>query len=478
MSFISIQFLIFFALTYLIFRLVHGQKYKTIVLLIASYIFYAYWDWRFLFLLLFQTMVCYLSSFAIMRVRNKNSENLKLPKIYMGIGCALLLVVLALFKYFNFFVDSFCSLFQISFNSIVQLLLPVGISFYTFQALSYVVDVYRKEVTEKYSVAEVALYVGFFPQVISGPIVFSSKFLPQTRKEYHFNKEETWSAIWIFINGVVKKFVIADRLGVCVDAVFSAPGAYDSLSLTLAVFTYSLQLYCDFAGYSDMAIGIAKMFGFDLGKNFNMPYLTKNPTVFWKHWHISLSSWLQKYLYISLGGNRKGKLKTYLNLFITMLLGGLWHGANWTFIVWGALHGIALIVHKLFMQFCKGHPNLSPKSTIAKNAITVLCIVLNFIFVSFCWIFFRADSISQAFMIIGRIFSFVSGVRYIYIYSIIFGVVVLGVSLFAYFKNSGNGFYVLLNMEKLSSKIIFCLAIFLIALLMYESSNPFIYQNF
>ncbi len=478
MSFISLQFLIFFVITYLIFRLVKNQKGRIITLLIASYIFYAYWDWRFLLLLWLQTAVSYIFAFAIQRERDKDKETSKKSKLYMGIGVTLLLVVLGLFKYFNFFVDSFCSLFQINSNSIIQLILPVGISFYTFQAISYIVDIYRGEITEKYSALDVALYIGFFPQLISGPIVFSSNFLPQTKKEYIFNKEETWNAIWIFINGIVKKFIIADRLGVCVDAVFSAPNSYSSLTLVLAVITYSLQLYCDFSGYSDMAIGIAKMFGFDLGKNFNMPYLTKNPTVFWKHWHISLSSWLQKYLYISLGGNRKGKIRTFINLFLTMLLGGLWHGANWTFIIWGALHGGALIIHKLFMSFCKKHPNLSPKSGIAKRVISIFCIILNFTFVTISWIFFRADSVSDALLILGRIFSFSDGVNYIYIYTIIYGLFILGASLFAYFKNDGNGFYVTLNMEKFSSKIAFCFAIFLIVLLMYASNNPFIYANF
>lgn len=478
MSFLSLHFLIFFVIVYSLFLIVRNHTVRIFILLGAGYFFYAYWDWRFLFLLLIQTGICYLAGIGVQRARAGGIENKSLAKISMMLGCACLLIILIIFKYFNFFINTFCEVFNISSNSFIHIILPVGISFYTFQAISYVLDVYRKEVNEKYNLLEVALYVGFFPQLISGPIVFSSKFLPQIRKDFRFDKEDMWLAIWIFINGVVKKFVIADRLGVCVDAVFSAPEAYSGLSLMLAALTYSLQLYCDFSGYSDMAIGIAKMFGFELGKNFNMPYLTKNPTLFWKHWHISLSSWLQKYLYFSLGGNKKGKIRTYINLFLTMLLGGLWHGANWTFIVWGALHGVALIVHKIFLQFKKKNPQLSVSNPIGKKLLHALSIVMNFIFVTICWVFFRSDSIADALLILGRIFTFADGVSYIFIYSIIYGILVFGTSIFAYFKNSGNGYYVAFDMEKLSSKIIFCITILLIVLLMYADSNPFIYAQF
>lgn len=472
MSFLSVQFLVFFIVICFCYYKVENQRIRIGILLVASYVFYAYWDFRFLFFLLFQTVVSY-----VIGLRLQKSDTPKQKKAYITIGCVLLLIVLGFCKYFNFFLSSFYDVLNIEGFSSLQIIIPVGISFYTFQALSYVIDIYRGNTTARKSFLDVALYIGFFPQLLSGPIVLSYNLLPQLEEKVMFNKTEMWNAVQIFLNGVVKKYVIADRLAVCVDAVYAAPNAYSGASLLCAVIAYSFQLYCDFSGYSDMAIGIAKAFGFDLGKNFSIPYTTSNPTQFWKHWHISLSTWLMKYLYISLGGNRKGKFRRNINLMLTMVIGGLWHGANWTFVFWGVLHGFALIVHKWFMEIRKNVEE-SSENKILRAFKHIFCICLNFVFVTICWVFFRANSISEAFLILRRIFTWADGVSYLYVYNIIYGLLIVVANIIAYCKNSGEGYYVTLNMEKQSSKIIFCCAIGLILLLMYISSNPFIYVQF
>lgn len=472
MSFLSIQFFIFLILVFVMFTFTNSRETQLNILLVASYMFYAYWDYRFLFLLFLQTVLSYTSARLIVRA---TSERIK--KIIVGIGVLVLLIVLGVFKYFHFFVDTFCNAFNVDIGYNLNIILPVGISFYTFQAISYVVDVYRNEINVEYNFRNVALYIGFFPQLLSGPIVRSVNFLPQLKKKYCFDKNEVWAAIQIFLNGVVKKYVIADRLSVCVDAVFNAPNVYNAPSLICAAVAYSLQLYCDFAGYSDMAIGIAKLFGFDLGKNFSIPYTTANPTLFWKHWHISLSTWLQKYLYISLGGNRKGKVRTNINLMLTMILGGLWHGANWTFVLWGTFHGTALVIHKWFVRLRKKRGDRTESRIVAEIKHWIFA-TTNFVFVTVCWIFFRASTVSDAFLILRRIITWSGGVNYIYIYMIVYGIVIMFVNLYAYYKNNGEGFYFILDMTKFSSKILFCCVIWLIILLVYVSSNPFIYAQF
>lgn len=473
MNFLSVQFFVFFVLLYIIVQSLKKAETRNCVILAASAIFYAFWDLKFL-ILLFADMA--LTYYVGLQVDKQNSESEKKRKIWVKIGCGMLLLILAVFKYYNFFIHSFCAAFNIAEAGILKIALPIGISFYTFQSISYVVDVYRGEIESRKDFVKVALYIGFFPYLLSGPIVRAVNFLPQLDRKNVVSKPELWDAIWIFTSGVVKKFIIADRLSVCVDAVFAAPGAYSAPSLICAVVAYSVQLYCDFAGYSDMAIGIAKALGFDLGRNFDLPYMSQNPTEFWRRWHISLSTWLKKYLYISLGGNRKGKLRTDINLFLTMLLGGLWHGANWTFVVWGALHGVALIIHKHFMRAVKHNAKAaSDKQGFIKQ---VFCIFINFVFVTICWVFFRAESVSSALMILKRIFIWADGVDYIYVYTLIYVPVVFAVNIFAYVKNNKTGFYLKRDMDRFSSKLLFCCVIWTIVLLAYFSSNPFIYVQF
>jgi alginate O-acetyltransferase complex protein AlgI len=305
-------------------------------------VFYGWWDWRFCLLMLLLTIVAYISAIQIS----------KLPKtrLYIILGVAVPLVVLGIFKYFNFFVSSFMQIFGIRNVGSLNIILPIGISFYTFQSLSYIIDVYRRNIDAEKNFIKLALYIAFFPQLVAGPIVRASDFLPQLDEERNINFNNFKIGIQIFVFGLFKKIVIADWLSVFVDDVFRTPNVFHAISLILAIIAYSIQIYFDFSGYSDMAIGCAKCLGYDFVRNFNLPYISRNITEFWRRWHISLSSWLKEYLYIPLGGNRKGPIRTYVNNMLTMLLGGLWHGADLTFLAWGGAHGIALCVHKTYKK--------------------------------------------------------------------------------------------------------------------------------
>lgn len=325
MSFASIDFILFFLCTITVVVLIQkyfGIKIKEIFLLCVSYFFYGYWDWRFCFLLLFITICSYMVS---KKLNNRG--------VYL-IGILVPLAVLGFFKYFNFFLDSISIVLGEDIGTL-KIILPVGISFYTFQALSYVIDVKRGKIKPESDFVKLALYLSFFPQLVAGPIVKAADFLPQLKEERKVTWNDISCGLQMFIFGLFKKIVLADRISVFVDDVFYAPSAFQWSTIVLAVISYSLQIYFDFSGYSDMAIGCAKCLGYDFKCNFNLPYISQNVTEFWRRWHISLSTWLREYIYIPLGGNKKGRCRQYINLFLTMLLGGLWHGASWTFVLWG-----------------------------------------------------------------------------------------------------------------------------------------------
>ncbi|GHV46899.1 hypothetical protein AGMMS49546_35740 [Spirochaetia bacterium] len=304
----------FFAVVLAATILIKPRKARHIILLIASYVFYGWWDWWFCFLMLVLTAVAYVSAVQIEKRQNN--------RIYIITGVAVPLIILGIFKYFNFFVASFARIWGISSIGSLNIILPVGISFYTFQSLSYTIDVYRKKISAETDFVKLALYIAFFPQLVAGPIVRASDFLPQLEEDRSVTVQNFTTGIQIFIFGLFKKIVIADWLSVFVDDVFRTPNAFHAISIILALIAYSIQIYFDFSGYSDMAIGCAKCLGYDFAWNFNVPYLSQNITEFWRRWHISLSSWLQEYLYIPLGGNRKGAGRTYINNMLTMLLGG------------------------------------------------------------------------------------------------------------------------------------------------------------
>ena len=346
MLFVEFRFLLFFLGAFLVYWTLGNGTARKAWLLLCSYVFYAAWDWRFLGLVLASTLIDYFVGRGLSRERRpKIRTALVLTSVVGNLG------ILGFFKYWNFFAQSGGELFDwlgIPYHPQVlsSLVLPVGISFYTFQTLSYSIDVYRGKLQPTRSLLDLALFVGFFPQLVAGPIVRASKFLPQLGRIHVFEQIEFRRWLVLFLVGFFKKACISDNLAPIVDRYFAQPEAYTALAAWTAVLFFAVQIYCDFSGYSDMAIACAGMLGYRLGENFDAPYLASNITAFWRRWHISLSSWLRDYLYIPLGGNRGSRLTMYRNILLTMILGGLWHGARWNFVIWGALHGIALIAHK------------------------------------------------------------------------------------------------------------------------------------
>jgi len=346
MLFNSLNFLVFFIIVYALYLVLPPRK-QNVMLLIASYFFYGCWDWRFLTLIWFSTAVDYWVGNCIAR-----AETTAQKRRFLLISLISDLSILGFFKYFNFFADSAYALLSALGLPIapwhLRIILPVGISFYTFQALSYTIDIYRGQLAPARSLFNFALYVAFFPQLVAGPIERATHLLPQMEKP----RVVTWAGIragtWLILWGLFKKVVIADNLADIVDPVFNGAVPLTGVSVLLALYAFAFQIYCDFSGYSDMARGLARYMGVEIMVNFNNPYFALNPSEFWRRWHISLSTWLRDYLYIPLGGNRKGPVRTYINLGLTMLLGGLWHGAAWNFVVWGAYQGALLIVHRLF----------------------------------------------------------------------------------------------------------------------------------
>lgn len=462
MSFASAEFLVFFVVvlggTAIVERCC-PNRVKESFLLLASYFFYGYWDWRFCFLLLFVTTASFFSA--------KYSHY---KPVYIA-GIVVPLVVLGVFKYFDFFLDSISAIVGSRLGAF-HIILPVGISFYTFQALSYVIDVHRKKLAIETDYIKLALYISFFPQLVAGPIVRASDFLPQLREKRMVSFDNIKWGIQVFAFGLFKKIVLADHISVFVDDVFSKPVAFHWATIVLATISYSIQIYFDFSGYSDMAIGCAKCFGYDFNKNFNLPYISQNITEFWRRWHISLSSWLKEYLYIPLGGNRKGKVRQYLNLFLTMLLGGLWHGANWTFVFWGGLNGLALCVDKITPMRSK-HRALRP-----------LKILATFSFITFTWIFFRADSFSSAWAVIKGIFTFQNGVCQPFSWSFIalaflsISTIVAEIKAKREHVTTTVGFYPILNLQSVFGLTIFFVELGLIFGLAFTGENPFVYFQF
>ena len=463
MSFASLDFLIFFAIVIVVvlgLQRLKNTVFKELFLLAASYFFYGYWDWRFAFLLLFVTVCAYVTALFTHK------------KAAFITGVTVPLIVLGFFKYFNFFLDSFSTLINKEIGTLA-IILPVGISFYTFQALSYVIDVKRGKIPAEKDFIKLALYISFFPQLVAGPIVKASEFLPQLREDRRINLKNIEMGVQLMAFGFFKKIVIADHLSVFVDDVFRAPAAYSWISIVLAIISYSIQIYFDFSGYSDIAIGCAKVFGYDFCPNFNMPYISENVTVFWRRWHISLSTWLKEYLYIPLGGNRKGKARQYLNLFLTMLLGGLWHGANWTFVFWGALHGGALCIDKLI-----------PKKKERKAIFRVLSALVTFVFVSSTWIFFRADSFATASQVIKGIVTFQDGIVQPFFWSFIaiavvcIGTIVAIIRAKKHNEYEVNGFYPQFKLNTILGLTLLFIACGLIVGLAFTGEHPFVYFQF
>ncbi len=364
------------------------------MLLLGSYFFYAQWNLYYLGLIIFSSLL----DFSLGRMIHREQDKAR-RRLYLICSLVGNLGVLALFKYFNFFSSSVQALLAATGLEVatptLQVLLPVGISFYTFQTLSYTIDIYRGKLTSTNSLLDFSLFVGFFPQLVAGPIVRASDFLPQLEKQPVYDDDKAVEGIYLILKGLTKKIIIADFLGRwLVEAVFEDPSAYHGLRVLIGVYAYAFQIYGDFSGYTDVAIGSAKMMGFELPINFNRPYIATDLQDFWRRWHISLSTWLRDYLYIPLGGSRGSNTRTYANLLITMVLGGLWHGANWTFVVWGTLHGGALAITRMVQR-----SGLVPAGELpqwADTAVLTLKRIATFHLVCLGWVFFRSPTFGQA----------------------------------------------------------------------------------
>ena len=345
MAFNSWEFVLFFAVVYVGYLLLGDWRRQNAFLLVASYYFYAAWDWRFLFLLLISTLLDFVCAFQI-----DSTENPRRRRVFLIFSVVGNLTLLGFFKYFNFFLDSLRPLLANFGASPEQLhlhiVLPVGISFYTFQEMSYTIDVYRREIRATRSLRDFALFVAFFPHMVAGPIMRASLLLRQLLGPRRIGPHQLVTGTWLIFWGLWKKIVVADNMALIVDSVFAQSATAPWLTAYLGVLAFAAQIYADFSAYSDIARGLAQYMGIDLMRNFDLPYFASSPSDFWRRWHISLSSWLRDYLYISLGGSRGGAWKTYRNLLVTMLLGGLWHGAAWNYVWWGAYHGILLIGHR------------------------------------------------------------------------------------------------------------------------------------
>jgi len=383
MNFISLEFfclfVIFVGATYLIQSSI-GRKY---ILLFIGCLFYGYWDWRFLSLLFFVTIFDFYISKLIF-----NLSSPRWKKIALSVSVIVNLGLLFFFKYYNFFIDNLERLFpaQALFPNL-EIILPIGISFYTFETLSYVIDVYRGDIQPTDSLLDYAIFISFFPRLVAGPIMRAKAFLTQLQPGINLTLENIGQGLQIFLRGMIKKMVIADNLAIMVDQVYQAPDMFSPLTVWGAVFSYSVQILCDFSGYTDMALGLGMVMGIRLPQNFNLPYTAQSFSEFWRRWHITLSTWLRDYLYISLGGNRKGNIRTYINLTVTMLLGGLWHGASWNFVLWGGLHGLYLCLERLFVPSKK-------RSTLPQQPFSVINALIIFVVVSLTWIFFRSPSLA------------------------------------------------------------------------------------
>ena len=388
MLFVEPRFFAFFAVVFSAYWLLQRNAHRKLLLLVASYVFYGAWDPRFLALLWFCTGFDFVTGLAVDR-----STDPARRKLLIAGSVAVNLGILFVFKYFNFFTASFVALaqgmgFTVSATT-VSIILPIGISFYTFQSLSYTIDIYRGHMGARTSLLDYATFVAFFPQLVAGPIVRAYDFLPQLDSVRRFADVAVRPAVVLFLFGFIKKACVSDNVAPYVDAVFGAPAEYSVVAIATGVLLYAVQIYCDFSGYTDMAIASAALLGYRLTENFRHPYFAHNIVEFWRRWHISLSSWLRDYLYISLGGNRGGRARTLLNLMLTMVLGGLWHGASWNFVIWGALHGIALIVHREWRRWREPAATESPLGH-------ALGVVATFWWVCLAWIFFRAATLGDA----------------------------------------------------------------------------------
>lgn len=406
MLFNSVGFFIFLPVVYILYWLIPRNQLvvKNTLLLIASYFFYSCWDVRFLGLLLFSTLLDYYCGIQV-----SESITVSKRKLWLWISIAINLGFLGFFKYYNFFISSFVEALQnIGFKIenvwVLNIVLPVGISFYTFHGLSYVIDIYNKKISPERNIIDYSLFVSFFPLLVAGPIERATHLLPQLKKNRFFDYAKTTDGLKQILWGLFKKIVIADNCAVYANSIFENSENFSASSLLLGSIFFSFQIYCDFSGYSDIALGTARLFGIELLKNFSFPYFSRDIAEFWRRWHISLSSWFKDYLYIPLGGSKVSKSKVIINTFIIFLVSGFWHGANWTFLLWGFLNAI------YFLPLLVFNLNRRNLETVASNKLfpsigDFFRMLFTFTLVTLAWIFFRSADVKSAFVFLNGLFS-------------------------------------------------------------------------
>jgi len=467
-------FLFLFCSFMFVYSLIHkNQRIKILFVTAFSLFFYYKSSGLYFIILLITTLV----DFSIGHFIYKNKEKWKkycllLISLLFNIG------VLVYFKYTNFFFQLFYDLSNTEFKPF-DIFLPIGVSFFTFQSMSYTIDIYRGKLKPLKNIINYAFYVSFFPQLVAGPIVRASEFIPQILNPTRVNKTMIGKGIFLILTGLFKKAVIADYISTnFVARVFENPTLYSGFENLIGVYGYALRIYCDFSGYSDMAIGIALLLGYKFNINFNSPYKSKNITEFWRRWHISLSSWLKDYLYISFGGNRKGKIRTYIHLLLTMLIGGLWHGQSIKFIFWGALHGLGLIFHKLYQSIFKIEINNKPLSFI----YNFLSWMITFHFVCFCWIYFRSENIETAHEIMHQIlysFNWNIALEFIQGYKVVSTLIILGfITHFLPAKFDDWSEKMVIKSNWLLQSVYICIIIIIVIQFKSSDIQPFIYFQF
>jgi alginate O-acetyltransferase complex protein AlgI len=400
----SVEFLLFLPVVFFLYWFVFHRvpAWQNVLILAASYFFYAWWSWQFLGLLFLSTLLDYLYGFQVASLDRRRA------KIFLWLSVVNNLGILGVFKYYDFFALEFQQLFDsfgIHTNPVLlNVALPIGISFYTFHGMSYVFDIYRGRQKPISNLVDYAVFVSFFPLLVAGPIERANHLLPQVLKRREFDYTQAVDGCKLILWGMFKKIVIADNLARVVDKVFDNYQDFNGVSLVLAAIAFSVQIYCDFSGYSDIALGTAKLFGFELLSNFKFPYFSRNVAEFWRRWHISLSSWFRDYLYIPLGGSTQGKAKTVRNIFIIFLVSGFWHGASWNFLVWGAIHAFGILPLVLLDRNRTYVSNVVAEGRYLPRLKELFQMVITFSFVTFAWIFFRASDLHHAVSYLKRIF--------------------------------------------------------------------------
>ena len=486
MLFNSMHFLFFFTIVMAMYFAIPCH-FRWMVLLGASYYFYISWKPAYVILIVMTTLITYYAGIRMGKIGTKSKrKTILILSLFFNLG------FLFVFKYYNFFNDSMRVIFQrynLFYGSpALNVLLPIGISFYTFKNLSYAIDVYRGDKSPEKHLGHFAVYVAFFPQLLAGPIERATKFLPQLYEKFDFEYPRVTKGLKLMVWGLFQKMVMADNLAPLVDSVYNDPIHHQGISLVLGTLFFAFQIYCDFAGYSDMAMGAAQVMGFTTMDNFSRPYFSKSIPEFWRRWHISLSSWFKDYLYIPMGGNRVSVPRWYLNLFVVMLICGFWHGANWTFVVWGGLHGIYL-VFSAFTQKMREKIRKAIGLDRVPRLHNGLKIVVTFFLVCFAWIFFRANSISDAIYIISHLFAGWMGLGIQALkatpffgplkFQLVVGVVSVGILLLIHLLQGGNHFDQWLSKKRISLRwAVYYSMVLAILLFGHFGSKEFIYFQF